>query len=379
MRAGWIFGGAGATGLEPATSGVTGRRSNQLSYAPKSDGKYGNTCAVQRLRRTLQPVSGRPSVDVVLPFRGSQEQLERVAMRLRGLVLQPGDTVTIADNRPGARDAAHDHVRIIGAGELQTSYHARNRAVAQGTAPWVVFLDADVLPPPDLLERYFARVPGERVGVLAGTVVDEEASATAAARYAWLKSSMSQEITLAHDGWAFAQTANAAVRRCRVRLGRRVRGALAIGRRRRPLLPRSRSRLGARAPCRRRGRAPQSPDRAAHARPARAPRRRRGLAGAALARRAAAPALGRPGLVERPPRCARRIRRRARRPGRRAARVARRSRGVGVRARAADPQPPTATAAVAAALGLPGPQIAQGSLTRRIDEAPGKRAAQVGP
>ena len=27
---------AGATGLEPATSGVTGRRSNQLNYAPDS-------------------------------------------------------------------------------------------------------------------------------------------------------------------------------------------------------------------------------------------------------------------------------------------------------------------------------------------------------
>ncbi len=26
--------GAGATGLEPAASGVTGRRSNQLNYAP---------------------------------------------------------------------------------------------------------------------------------------------------------------------------------------------------------------------------------------------------------------------------------------------------------------------------------------------------------
>ena len=31
--------GTGATGLEPATSGVTGRRSNQLSYAPRARGE----------------------------------------------------------------------------------------------------------------------------------------------------------------------------------------------------------------------------------------------------------------------------------------------------------------------------------------------------
>ena len=37
---------AGATGLEPATSGVTGRRSNQLSYAP----------AILDLRRAVLPV-----------------------------------------------------------------------------------------------------------------------------------------------------------------------------------------------------------------------------------------------------------------------------------------------------------------------------------
>ncbi len=105
---------------------------------------------------------------------------------------------------------------MLGAGELQTSYHARNRAAALGTAEWLVFLDADVVPAVDLLARYFEPLPGTRVGVLAGAVVDEEpadADSTSASRYAWLKSSMSQEITLAHDQWAFAQTANAAVRR----------------------------------------------------------------------------------------------------------------------------------------------------------------------
>lgn len=151
----------------------------------------------------------------MLPFRGSDEQLALVVERLAALELLPGDTVTVADNRPRAGDAGHGPVGVLGAGEIQTSYHARNRAAAQGSAEWIVFLDADVLPPADLLDRYFATLPRATTGVLAGAVVDEEPQepAAAAPRYAWLKSSMSQEITLSHDGWSFAQTANAAVRR----------------------------------------------------------------------------------------------------------------------------------------------------------------------
>jgi hypothetical protein len=38
---------AGATGLEPATSGVTGRRSNQLNYAPKGTTSVASTLATQ--------------------------------------------------------------------------------------------------------------------------------------------------------------------------------------------------------------------------------------------------------------------------------------------------------------------------------------------
>jgi hypothetical protein len=37
--------GTGATGLEPATSGVTGRRSNQLSYAPWAESATGGPVA----------------------------------------------------------------------------------------------------------------------------------------------------------------------------------------------------------------------------------------------------------------------------------------------------------------------------------------------
>src|SRR5688572_12491665 len=37
---------AGATGLEPATSGVTGRRSNQLSYAPAGESGTYSRCNV---------------------------------------------------------------------------------------------------------------------------------------------------------------------------------------------------------------------------------------------------------------------------------------------------------------------------------------------
>ncbi len=47
---------AGATGLEPAASGVTGRRSNQLNYAPaKGDAKFIKSLtpfqAIRNLRR----------------------------------------------------------------------------------------------------------------------------------------------------------------------------------------------------------------------------------------------------------------------------------------------------------------------------------------
>lgn len=157
--------------------------------------------------------ANRPSVDVVAPVAGDAGTVRAVLERLRRLRRAPGDTITVVDNR-GAGIADPD---VLVATGVRTSYFARNAGAARGSAPWILFLDADVEPPADLLDRLFDRPVPDAVGVLAGAVVDSDPGprGPAAERYAHLKAAMSQETTLAEDRgpWAFAQTANAAVRR----------------------------------------------------------------------------------------------------------------------------------------------------------------------
>ncbi len=153
-------------------------------------------------------------MDVVVPFAGGVKALAGVVARLAALELGEDDTVTVVDNR-GVPGAGRARVRVERLARPRSSYSARNRGAAGGGAPWLLFLDADVEAPADLLERYFAQAPSARCAVLAGAVLDSPPGAQdrAAVRYAWLKASMSQETTLAHGRWAFAQTANCAVRR----------------------------------------------------------------------------------------------------------------------------------------------------------------------
>jgi GT2 family glycosyltransferase len=165
----------------------------------------------------MEARSKRPTVDVVVPFVGSGEDLRAVAARMCRLEAGPGDTLTIVDNRPEPDPPAElASVRIVHAPERQSSYFARNRGASVGAAEWLVFMDADVEPPADLLDRYFADPVPDHVGVLAGAVVDEPltpgAPQPAAARYAMLRAPMSQSVTMSGP-WPYAQTANCAVRR----------------------------------------------------------------------------------------------------------------------------------------------------------------------
>jgi hypothetical protein len=80
---------AGATGLEPATSGVTGRRSNQLSYAPVRGEFSMPSLLGRRLRayRGAEHVGAQPVVDE----RPARVQLVAQAPKVVEALIQRGE------------------------------------------------------------------------------------------------------------------------------------------------------------------------------------------------------------------------------------------------------------------------------------------------
>jgi len=161
----------------------------------------------------------RPAVDIVVPFAGPRAALERIATALSAIRIAPDDTIVIVDNTAGgAGDAVETGVvRVVRADRVPSSYFARNRGAAVGENEWVVFLDADVDPPADLVDAYFARLPHDTTGMLVGAVRDVPPDGalrpTAAVRYAHLRAVIDQEGTMSNPRWAYAKTANCAVRR----------------------------------------------------------------------------------------------------------------------------------------------------------------------
>lgn len=139
----------------------------------------------------------RPSADVVVPFAGTDAELAAVRAHVATLHLRPGDTATVVDNRD-------DPVR--------TSYYARNRGAAEGSAEWLVFLDADVRAPADLLDRLLAPPLDARVGIVAGGIADAVVDDTPVARALARRGAMDQRVVTDRDR-PYAQTAHCAVRR----------------------------------------------------------------------------------------------------------------------------------------------------------------------
>jgi GT2 family glycosyltransferase len=161
-------------------------------------------------------LSHRPAVNVVVPFRGGEAAAKEALEALARLKLGDGDEIVVADNSDDGAAARLEveHVRVVRATAERSSYHARNvGARAAGAGEWLLFVDSDCVPEPDLLDAYFAEPVPDRCAVLAGEISGDQTQAGLMPRYARSRNYLSQTEGLHGKAGTAAATANMLVRR----------------------------------------------------------------------------------------------------------------------------------------------------------------------
>jgi Glycosyl transferase family 2 len=170
-------------------------------------------------RREAAPLVKRPAVSVVMPFAGERGEASEAAATLCSLKRAQHDELILVDNSGRAGELAG--VTVVAAAGERSPAHARNAGAAAASGDWILFIDADCRPRPELIEQYFAEPIGEDVGALAGEVLGIAQSPDGgvpsrpplAARYGAARSFLSQRQHLAHPYLPRAVAANLLVRR----------------------------------------------------------------------------------------------------------------------------------------------------------------------
>ncbi len=170
---------------------------------------------VRPVADTASAGAPRPGVSVVVPFRGPASELVSLMIELERLEVRPGDELIIANNGDAEPDDARGtgQITVCRARGLHAPGFARNRGAELASGEWLLFIDADTLPSPTLIDDYFLPSPHPETGVLAGAVVDAAITATATARHGVVRERLSQARTLRRHERPYAQTANCAVLR----------------------------------------------------------------------------------------------------------------------------------------------------------------------
>ena len=171
------------------------------------------------------PDSTRPSVAVVMPFAGTPAEATAALAALASLRTRAGDKVVLADNAGTAlkvRDSiapgdeiAHgqNRVTIVPATGEHSPARARNAGAAATDQPWILFLDADCRPSPDLIDAFFAEPIADEVGALGGGIDALPSGASLAARYGVSRNFLNSSTHLAHPFRPRLSAANLLVRR----------------------------------------------------------------------------------------------------------------------------------------------------------------------
>ena len=127
----------------------------------------------------------RPGVSVVVPFLGTGDEGEAALAALARLRLGDHDELIVADNTPDGVLAGRGDggVRVVGAPELRSAFHARNAGAAVARGSWMLFIDADCVPEPDLLDRLWEPEPQSGTAVVAGEARGADAQRAFLARW----------------------------------------------------------------------------------------------------------------------------------------------------------------------------------------------------
>jgi cellulose synthase/poly-beta-1,6-N-acetylglucosamine synthase-like glycosyltransferase len=154
-------------------------------------------------------------VTVICPFHGDAAAGHAALVALGALHLRPGDEVIVADNTPDsilAAAPAPPRIQVVATHVKRQAYTSRNEAAARASGDWLLFTDADCVPAPDLIDRYFDDPPDERCGALAGEVVATPGRGLVSG-YGAARGLLSQAAFLEHPYRPMAVTANLLVRR----------------------------------------------------------------------------------------------------------------------------------------------------------------------
>lgn len=157
----------------------------------------------------------RPTVSLIVPFAGTAAAARTLADRLAMVRRGPGDEVIVVDNTRtsvfGGEPA--EGLVVHRADDHPSSYYARNAGAEAARGEWLLFVDADCQPQPDVIDRHLEFERGHRSGAVAGAVIDAPGQPGLAARYTRARGLFNQRHYTALGPWAFGLTANLLVRR----------------------------------------------------------------------------------------------------------------------------------------------------------------------
>lgn len=156
--------------------------------------------------------AARPPVSVVVPFAGGPEQARGLLAMLAGLEALQDDELIVADNSGTAGEGSERITVVSAAGEASPS-HSRNAGAAAVKNDWILFLDADVVAPRDLLASFFAEPIDARVGAVTGDIAGIPDSRTLASRYGTARNFLGQRSHVNNPVRPRASSANLLVRR----------------------------------------------------------------------------------------------------------------------------------------------------------------------